>query len=110
MNRIHKDILSKTGRVSRRGSSVGPGLLVRRGRIIAMASALAVAPMVTGFPQVSSQAAPHPVKSQVRQLGFVKSPVATMAADKEASRSASSSRRRDLCQRVCSETARSLKP
>jgi hypothetical protein len=68
-----------------RGSS-GPGqasragLPLRRGRILALASVLAVAPMVTGFPQVSSQATPHPVKSHLRRLAFVKYSVASMRA------------------------------
>jgi peptidoglycan hydrolase-like protein with peptidoglycan-binding domain len=61
--------------------------LVRRGRIVALASVLAVAPMITGFPQIASQAQAHPVNSQVREVGFVKSSVASMRAAKDASRS-----------------------
>ena len=54
------------------------GSLFRRGRVIAMAAVLAAFPMVTGFPQLSSVAAPHPVKSQIRQVSFVKSSVTAM--------------------------------
>src|SRR5450631_246348 len=78
-----------------RGSS-GPGqaphagLPLRRGRVLALASALAVAPMVTGFPQLSSQASAHPVKSHTRTLGFVASSVASMRVARGASSSAAS--------------------
>jgi hypothetical protein len=76
-----KDTSSTTGQVSH------TGLLVRRGRIIAMASVLAVAPMITGFPAVSSQAQAHPVGSQLRQVGFVHSSVASMRSARNATRS-----------------------
>jgi hypothetical protein len=52
-----------------------------------MASVLAVAPMITGFPQVSSQAQAHPVGSHLRQVGFVHSTVASMRAARNATRS-----------------------
>ena len=45
-----------------------------------MASVLAAVPMVTGFPQITSGAAPHPVKSQARHVGFVKASVAALQA------------------------------
>src|SRR5450759_3621497 len=82
MNRQHGDTFSE----SRWASSAG--LLVRRGRILAMASVLAVAPMVTGFPQASSPAQAHVVKSHVRTVGFVKSAVAALRAAQDATRSA----------------------
>jgi N-acetylmuramoyl-L-alanine amidase len=66
------------------------GAMVRRGRIVALASALAVAPMITGFPQIAPQAKAHPVNSQVREVGFVKSSVASMRAAKDASHSQTS--------------------
>ena len=72
MSRKHRDSYSEAGPASR------AGLLVRRGRVIAMASVLAVAPMVTGFPQVSSTTQAHPVRSQIRQVAFVKSSVTAM--------------------------------
>ena len=81
MNRKQQECGSNSELASR------TGLLIRRGRMIAMASALALTPVITGFPQVSSQAAPHPVKSQVHQLGFVKSSVAAMRTAKNATRS-----------------------
>jgi peptidoglycan hydrolase-like protein with peptidoglycan-binding domain len=59
-------------------------------RLLAMASVLAMAPMVTGFPQMSSPAKPHPVQSHRHQVGFVKSSVAVMRAAKQATRSAAS--------------------
>ena len=71
MNR-HRDTSSQARQASK------AGLLVRRGRVVAMASVLAVAPMVTGFPQVSSPARPHPVTSHVRHVSFAKSSVAAM--------------------------------
>ena len=43
-----------------------------------MAGVLAAVPMVTGFPQVSSPARPHPVTSHVRHVSFAKSSVAAM--------------------------------
>src|SRR5674476_660108 len=71
MNR-HRDTSSQARQASK------AGLLVRRGRVVAMASVLAVAPMVTGFPVVSSQAHPHAVASHVRRVGFVASSVAAL--------------------------------
>ena len=78
MNRQHRDTFSE----SRWASTAG--LLLRRGRILAMASVLVVSPMVTGFPQASSAAQAHPVKSQVRRVGFVKSSVAALRAARDA--------------------------
>jgi hypothetical protein len=57
-------------------------------RVLVLASVLAVAPMVTGLPQISSQAKPHPVKSQRHEVLFVKSSVASMRVAKGATRSA----------------------
>ena len=62
-------------------------LPVSRGRILALASVLAVAPMVTGFPHVSAPTGAHQVTSHVRQLGFVKSSVASMRGVQGATRS-----------------------
>jgi hypothetical protein len=84
MNRMHKDTLSGTGQVSHTALQARPWTTVRRMRIVALASVLAVAPMITGFPQLSSPAQAHPVKSQVRQLGFVTSSVASMRAARNA--------------------------
>jgi len=81
MSRKYTHTFSEPGQVSR------AGLLVTRGRVIAMASLLAVAPMVTGFPQVSSPAQAHPVKSHVHKVGFVKSSVTAMRTAKDATRS-----------------------
>jgi N-acetylmuramoyl-L-alanine amidase/Domain of unknown function (DUF4214) len=63
------------------------GSLVRRGRILAMASVLAVAPMVTGFPYLSSPPQAHVVKSHVRKVGFVRSSVAALRTAKNATHS-----------------------
>ena len=60
------------------------GLLARPGRVIAMASVLAVAPMVTGFPQFSAPAGPHPVTAHVHKVGFVKSSVAALRTARNA--------------------------
>jgi len=57
-------------------------------RVLALASVLAVAPMVTGIPQISPQAKPHPVKSQRHEVGFAKSSVASMRVANGATRSA----------------------
>src|SRR6185436_18244367 len=57
-------------------------------RVLGLASVLAAAPMVTGFPQVSAPATPHPVKSTRHQVGFVRSSVAAMRAAKTATGSA----------------------
>jgi uncharacterized protein with LGFP repeats len=64
--------------------------MTRVWRVLAMASVLAVAPMVTGFPQISSPATPHPVESQRHQVGFVKSSVGAMRAARDATGSAAS--------------------
>ena len=78
MNRKHRATFSKPDPVP------NPLALVKRGRIIAMASVLAVAPMITGFPQVSAQAKAYPVKSTVRQVGFVKTSVPAMRTARNA--------------------------
>src|SRR6185503_6223661 len=57
-------------------------------RVLVLASVLAVAPMVTRIPQISSQAQPHPVKSQRHQVGFVMSYVDAMRAATHATLSA----------------------
>src|SRR5450756_803157 len=81
MIRKHRDAESAPRQAS------GGGLLLRRGRILGMASVLAVAPMVTGIPLVSSPAQAHPVKSHVHQVGLVKSSVAAMRSARDATRS-----------------------
>jgi hypothetical protein len=84
INRKDEDACSKPGQAS------NAALQVRRGRILALATVFAVAPMVTGLPQVSSPASAHPVKSHVREVGFVKSSVSRMRAAKGRTRSAAS--------------------
>ncbi|HEX7537105.1 MAG TPA: FG-GAP-like repeat-containing protein [Dermatophilaceae bacterium] len=84
---MKKDTFAETGQVSRPELLARPRTLARGGRIVALASVLAVAPMITGFPQFSSQAQAHPVKSQVRQLGFAPSSVASMRDVGNATRS-----------------------
>jgi N-acetylmuramoyl-L-alanine amidase/FG-GAP-like repeat len=70
------------------------GFLASRGRkprvwrVLTLASVLAVAPMVTGLPNLSTHAKPHAVKSQRHQVGFVKSSVAAMRVAKGATGSA----------------------
>jgi hypothetical protein len=65
-----------------------PGALLGRGRrlpvwrVLALASVLGFAPMVTGLPQISSKASPHPVKAQRHEVGFVRSSVSSMRVDK----------------------------
>ncbi|MHB1472274.1 MAG: peptidoglycan recognition protein family protein [Dermatophilaceae bacterium] len=59
-------------------------------RVLALASVLAVAPMVSGLPQSFSPAKPHPVTTKRHQVAFVKSPVASMRTAKGATRSAQS--------------------
>lgn len=54
---------------------------VRRGRIVAMASLLAAAPMVTGLPQISFQAQPEPVSSVVHKVAFITSWATSMRAE-----------------------------
>ena len=81
---------SRAAQASHLGVSVGRAQFLHVWRVLALASVLAVAPMVTGFPQISSQATPHPVKSQSHEVGFVKSSVASMRAAKGATRSAQS--------------------
>src|SRR5450759_1650331 len=83
MNR-HRDTSSQARQASK------AGLLVRRGRVVAMASVLAVAPMVTGFPQVSSPARPHALASHVRRVGFVASSVAALRTARDATGSVGS--------------------
>ena len=82
MDRKHRDTFSEPRQAS------GARLLAKSARVVAMASVLAVTPMITGFPQISMQAHPHPVASHVRRVGFAASSVAAMRADKNASRSA----------------------
>jgi peptidoglycan hydrolase-like protein with peptidoglycan-binding domain len=81
MNRKHRVTFSEPDPVP------NPLALVRRGRIVAMASVLAVAPIITGFPQVSAQPQAHPVKSTVRQVGFVRTSVPAMRTARNATRS-----------------------
>ena len=57
-------------------------------RVLGLASVLAAMPLVTGLPQVSTPASPHPVKSTRHQVGFVKSSVAAMRAARTATSSA----------------------
>ena len=82
IDRKHRDTFSEPRQAS------GAGLLAKSARVVAMASVLAVTPMITGFPQISLQAHPHPVASHTRRVGFAASSVAAMRADKNASRSA----------------------
>jgi peptidoglycan hydrolase-like protein with peptidoglycan-binding domain len=84
MARRYRDTVSEPRQASK------AGLLVRRGRVVAMASVLAVAPMVTGFPVVSSQAHPHAVASHVRRVGFVASSVAALRTARDATGSVGS--------------------
>ncbi|MEO6145375.1 MAG: FG-GAP-like repeat-containing protein [Dermatophilaceae bacterium] len=56
--------------------------------MLALASVLAMAPMVTGFPQISTQAKPHPVRTQRHEVGFVKASVASLRVARSATRSA----------------------
>src|ERR1035437_8559867 len=81
MDREHRETHSGPGRAS------SVGLLVKGGRVIAMAGVLAVAPMVAGFPVVSSQAHPHAVVSHVRRVGFVASSVAALRTARDATSS-----------------------
>ena len=81
MDRRHTDTFSDP----RRASSMG---LFRRGRVAAMAGVLATVPMITGFPQVSSPARPHPVSAHVRHVGFVKSSVPALRTATDATGSA----------------------
>ena len=84
MDREHRETHSGPGRAS------SVGLLVKGGRVIAMAGVLAVAPMVAGFPVVSSQAHPHAVVSHVRRVGFVASSVAALRTARDATASVAS--------------------
>ena len=61
-------------------------------RILALASALAVTPMITGLPQISGRApaSAHPVSSHVHHVGFVTSSVSEMRTARGATRSAAS--------------------
>src|SRR5665647_96833 len=83
MNR-HRDTSSQARQASK------AGLLVRRGRVVAMASVLAVAPMVAGLSVLSSQAHPHAVASHVRRVGFVASSVAALRTATDATPSVAS--------------------
>jgi hypothetical protein len=58
------------------------------GRVLALASVLAVAPMVTGIAQIPSQATSHAVRSQRHEVRFVKASVAAMRVAKSATPSA----------------------
>lgn len=78
----------KCRNMSRPPQASGVGLLARRGRVVAVAGALAVTPMITGFPHVASWAPAHPVTSHVRQVGFVRTSVAAMRTGGNATRSA----------------------
>ncbi|HEY5248580.1 MAG TPA: peptidoglycan-binding domain-containing protein [Dermatophilaceae bacterium] len=49
-----------------------------------MASTLAMVPMVTGFPQFSVPARPHPVTAHVHKVGLVKSSVAVLRTARDA--------------------------
>lgn len=55
-------------------------VVVKRGRVLALASVLTVTPMVTGVPQISSPDQAHPVQTQVRHVAFATSSVASMRA------------------------------
>ena len=57
-------------------------------RVLVLASTLAVAPMVTGLPHITSPAKPHPVKTERHEVGFVKSSVASMRTARGATPSA----------------------
>src|SRR5450631_2575617 len=85
MTRQHRDTYPKHRQASTAGS------LTRRGRILLMASVLAVAPAVTGLPQVFAPAQAHTVKSHVRNVGFVRSSVTAMRTAGNATHSAVSS-------------------
>ena len=61
-------------------------------RILALAGALAVTPMITGLPQISGRApaSAHPVSSHVHHVGLVRSSVSAMRTARGATRSAAS--------------------
>ena len=82
MNRKPKATFSEADTVPQSGR---PG---RRWQTLAIAGALAAGPMVTGIPQLSSPPQAHPVKSQTRQVGFVKSSVVSMRAARNATKTA----------------------
>ena len=86
----HAGDSSEPAQASDCGVSVGRGRRPHVWRVLALASVLAVAPMVAGFPQSSSPAKPHPVTTKRHQVAFVKSPVALMRTAKGATRSAQS--------------------
>jgi hypothetical protein len=75
---------------ARAGSDRSRRRAAHAGWVLSLASVLAVAPMLTGLPNTSSQAKPHPVKTQRHQVGFVKSSVAAMRVAKGATPSAKS--------------------
>jgi hypothetical protein len=56
---------------------------------MAMASVLAIAPMIVGPPQFSSPPKAHPVKSRLVHVGFAKASVAGMRSARNATRSSS---------------------
>jgi len=66
----------------------GRGHLPKVWRVLTLASVLALTPILTGLPQIPSQAKPHPVKSQRHQVGFVKASPASMRVAKGFTRSA----------------------
>ena len=73
-------------------------------RVLVLASTLAVAPMVTGLPHITSSTKPHPVKAQRHEVGFVKVSLASMRVAK----SATSSARSTLAEPDLISTARSV--
>jgi hypothetical protein len=85
---------SRTHRDSylQRKQASGSGRFARRGRIVAIASVLAVTPMLTGFPHVSSTVQAHPVKTHVRGVALVSSQVVALRTAGDATRSAVSAR------------------
>jgi len=62
--------------------------LARRACTLAMAGALVVVPMITGFPQFSAPAQAHPVTSTLRRVGFVKTSLAAVRVGPDATRPA----------------------
>ncbi len=81
MSRKPKPLFAEPDRGSR------TRFLVRRAVTLAMAGVLAMVPMITGFPQLSSPAEAHPVASRVRHVGFVKTSVPALKAGRQATRS-----------------------
>ena len=91
MNPMQENGCSRSGLASNEGSRVRRA--VRRGRTLALASVLAAVPVVTGLPQISAQAKPHPVASQRHEVSFVGSTVASLRAAKGGTPSTLSSSR-----------------